>query len=276
MTAETLGLLGQVAGVAGIALGVLLILFRDFLRKSIFASLTKDQSYRLLRLLLVLVWSIAIIGIGAWLWVTLANHVPPHGTNENGGSTNSGAPETNVSNDKSPLIVGNIKASSDGSTSIEVSDDGEIRGVPVTLIIDIPRDEPRHYDYSILFDITNTAESDLRLVDVFVRTIEWSPLEQIVRYMPAAGIGETRKFFGIIDKEPKDYRAALPDDDNFLKLTPGELDTVALMINAQSEGKYKIQVDLEYSVGGKTDRVVIGPFADIRFLDRGRIDTLPR
>ena len=144
------------------------------------------------------------------------------------------------------------------------------------MIIDIPRDEPRFYDYSILFDITNTASTDLQLVDVFVRTVEWSPLEQIVRYVPYAGISKTRGFFGIIDKDLQNYRASLPQVDSFLKLTPGELDAVELMINARSEGKYKIEVELEYSVGGVTDKVIIGPFSDIRFLDRGRIDTLPR
>ena len=65
MTPEILKVVGQVAGVAGVALGVLLLVFREFLRKTIFAKLTKEQSYKLLRLLLVLTWSAAVVGIGA-------------------------------------------------------------------------------------------------------------------------------------------------------------------------------------------------------------------
>jgi flagellar basal body-associated protein FliL len=70
MTHEILKVVGQVAGLAGVALGVLLIVFREFLRKTIFANLTREQSFRLLKLLLLLTWSIAIVGIVAWVWVS--------------------------------------------------------------------------------------------------------------------------------------------------------------------------------------------------------------
>jgi hypothetical protein len=50
METELFKTLGQVAGIGGIALGVLLILFKEIIRKSIFPTLKKDQAYRLLRL----------------------------------------------------------------------------------------------------------------------------------------------------------------------------------------------------------------------------------
>lgn len=59
--------MGKIAGIGGLALGTLLILFRDVVRKNIFSNLTREQSYKLLRLIIVLVWSVAIIGIAAWL-----------------------------------------------------------------------------------------------------------------------------------------------------------------------------------------------------------------
>ncbi len=46
-TLETLKQLGQVAGIGGIALGVLALVFRDIIRKNIFAGLTKRQSFEL-------------------------------------------------------------------------------------------------------------------------------------------------------------------------------------------------------------------------------------
>lgn len=67
MEASVLKIVGQVAGIGGLALGVLLLLFRQVIAKNIFASLTKEQSYRLLRLILTFVWSIAALGIVAWL-----------------------------------------------------------------------------------------------------------------------------------------------------------------------------------------------------------------
>jgi hypothetical protein len=69
MDAELLKTLGQIAGIGGISLGVFLFLFREIIRKSIFPTLKKDDAYRLLRLISVLVWTVALAGIGAWTWV---------------------------------------------------------------------------------------------------------------------------------------------------------------------------------------------------------------
>ncbi len=68
MEAEILEALGQVAGIGGIALGVLLLVFRDILRKAIFPKLTRERAYRLLRWIVVSVWSVAVLGVGAWTW----------------------------------------------------------------------------------------------------------------------------------------------------------------------------------------------------------------
>jgi hypothetical protein len=69
MNIETLKVVGQVAGIGGLALGTFLLLFRDIIRKSIFPSLTKEQAYRLLLLIVILIWSIAICGIAAWTYI---------------------------------------------------------------------------------------------------------------------------------------------------------------------------------------------------------------
>ncbi|NKK67648.1 hypothetical protein GFL88_29935 [Rhizobium leguminosarum bv. viciae] len=66
MDAETWKILGQVGGIGGIALGVFLLLFRDILRKKIFPTLTKQDGYRLMRLITLSVWSVALVGIAAW------------------------------------------------------------------------------------------------------------------------------------------------------------------------------------------------------------------
>jgi hypothetical protein len=69
MDAEILKTVGQIAGIGGLALGVFLLLFRDIIRKSIFPTLSKTHAYRLLALSAVLIWSVALAGIGAWVWV---------------------------------------------------------------------------------------------------------------------------------------------------------------------------------------------------------------
>jgi len=60
---ETLQALGQVAGIAGVAVGAALLVFRDIIRKTLFKKLSPDHSYRLMRMTIGAVWSIAIVGI---------------------------------------------------------------------------------------------------------------------------------------------------------------------------------------------------------------------
>ncbi len=70
MEADILKAVGQIAGIGGLALGVFLVLFRDIIRKNIFSKLPAPEAYRLLRLITVAVWSIAVIGICAWVLVS--------------------------------------------------------------------------------------------------------------------------------------------------------------------------------------------------------------
>lgn len=70
---ETLKTMGAVAGIGGLALGVYLALNRDFIRRFFesFPGITKRQAYQLLRLFLILTWSIAVIGIIAFVVLEL-------------------------------------------------------------------------------------------------------------------------------------------------------------------------------------------------------------
>lgn len=65
--------LGQVTGVGGVAVGVLLVLFRDVVRKKIFPTLTKSQGQRILILILLLTWSVAVFGLSVWAYVATHN-----------------------------------------------------------------------------------------------------------------------------------------------------------------------------------------------------------
>jgi|GEM_PF-4919838 len=67
---------GQIAGIAGISVGVLLVLFRDIIRKEIFPRLTKAQGFRVLTLIIITVWSVALVGVGAWVLVELKRRGP--------------------------------------------------------------------------------------------------------------------------------------------------------------------------------------------------------
>ncbi len=68
MDTETLKIVGQVAGIGGLALGVFLLLYREMIRRLVFPNLNRRDAFRIIIIFMVLVWSIAVIGIGAWVW----------------------------------------------------------------------------------------------------------------------------------------------------------------------------------------------------------------
>jgi TolA-binding protein len=70
MTADVWAELGKIAGIGGISLGIVLVLFREVIRKKFFSKLTGPHSFIVVVLFLVLVWSIGIVGIGAWVYLS--------------------------------------------------------------------------------------------------------------------------------------------------------------------------------------------------------------
>lgn len=94
MDAEILKTVGQIAGIGGLALGVFLLLFRDIIGKKIFPQLAKKDAYRLLRLISILVFLIAALGIGAWVWVENRPAAAPSAKVEGPGIANTGTMET--------------------------------------------------------------------------------------------------------------------------------------------------------------------------------------
>lgn len=58
--------LGKVAGLAGIAVGATVLIFRDVIRRRIFPQLPAEHAFRLLRIIVIATWSIAILGIVVW------------------------------------------------------------------------------------------------------------------------------------------------------------------------------------------------------------------
>ena len=68
---EILQIVGGVAGIGGLAVGAFLIIFRDIVRKKIFPQLTKEQAYKLLKLIAILAFCVAIVGIAAYVIIEL-------------------------------------------------------------------------------------------------------------------------------------------------------------------------------------------------------------
>lgn len=69
MDSQIIKIAGQIAGIGGLGLGVFLLLFREVVRLKIFPQLGRREAYRIIVLMLVLVWSVAVAGLTAWVWV---------------------------------------------------------------------------------------------------------------------------------------------------------------------------------------------------------------
>ncbi len=69
MDFDTIETLGKIAGIAGIAFGVLLFTFRGVLQKNIFPKLDQRQGFVLIRNMIIAASLLAALGLGAWIYV---------------------------------------------------------------------------------------------------------------------------------------------------------------------------------------------------------------
>ncbi len=74
MDLNALAGLGKIAGIAGIAIGALVLIFSSVIRKNIFPGLTKDQGYKVIRMILMFAGALAFVGIGAWVYLDVVKN----------------------------------------------------------------------------------------------------------------------------------------------------------------------------------------------------------
>ncbi len=58
--------LGQIAGVAGVACGIMILVFRKLIQNTFLAKLSKERSFTAIVFVVVLSWAIGIFGIATW------------------------------------------------------------------------------------------------------------------------------------------------------------------------------------------------------------------
>jgi hypothetical protein len=66
---DVLQAVGKIAGIGGLSLGVLLLIFRDIIRRNIFPNLKQVHAYRLISLIVTLTFAIAAVGIVAYVYL---------------------------------------------------------------------------------------------------------------------------------------------------------------------------------------------------------------
>ena len=76
---ETIKTFGQIAGIGGLSLGIFLFLFKEIIKKKIFPQLTKVQAYKIIRLMLILIWQALFVKetlCPALRWEILSTNIP--------------------------------------------------------------------------------------------------------------------------------------------------------------------------------------------------------
>lgn len=68
MQDEALKVIAQVAGIGGIAIAGTVMVFRDVIRRNIFPEVSPEHAYQLIRLIVILAFLVAVLGVGAWIW----------------------------------------------------------------------------------------------------------------------------------------------------------------------------------------------------------------
>lgn len=74
MEISLLKTVGQVAGLGGLSIGLLILIFRPIISQRFLPQLDRKRAYRLLLLIIIFTWVTALAGIAAWLY-SLTLHV---------------------------------------------------------------------------------------------------------------------------------------------------------------------------------------------------------
>lgn len=63
---EIVETLAKIVGIGGAVVGTLLVIFREIIRKRIFTQFTREQSFKIIKLIIVLTWTVTMLGMILW------------------------------------------------------------------------------------------------------------------------------------------------------------------------------------------------------------------
>ena len=73
-----LKIMGEIAGIGGLALGVFLLICKQIIAKVNWPIPTKEQAFRLLNRMIVLAFILAVLGIAAWVVLAIVDSLADH------------------------------------------------------------------------------------------------------------------------------------------------------------------------------------------------------
>lgn len=117
---------------------------------------------------------------------------------------------------------------------------------------------PHSQDIVLGFDITNPNSFELRVVGLYIDVLEYRSVSVLATH-PVSSAGKVKKFFCNIKSKNGSYPCTLLSNDyDFVKIARGELENFGINVNTVEPGVYKLGLAIEFSIGGKTEKVEIG------------------
>lgn len=164
-----------------------------------------------------------------------------------------------------PPTIGSIKQNYNGNTKILLKNNyNEYKPIAITSksekIID-------YSNYYISFNITNMNEADLIIDNIFIKVKSCEPLEKINKINKFKSVGFSKKYYCIIDNDIKKYRCNFETRNGYLFLKKGEHKIIEIGINAYSQGKYELDIIVDYSIDGNEHTLNAGSLKEVRFID---------
>lgn len=158
-----------------------------------------------------------------------------------------------VQGSQTELVISGVEWKHNSSYGADVvAHDGREEHHPITFIRDATPDSlPDERDFSIEFEITSNAKSEVRIIDIYVEVKNRTSIKDVLRIVPYLGLGEKRLFFCLIGDKPQAYPCRFEVPKGYVKLREREMEVVSLQLNALREGVYDLAVSVHYSVGGK-------------------------
>jgi hypothetical protein len=113
------------------------------------------------------------------------------------------------------------------------------------------------YSGSLVFDVTNPNELDMRIARIYVDVIKFMPVDIIGVWEGDKGRGMRIREYGCdIDASIGRYECfQISEGFDYIKLSPGEMETIRVHIAAAQEGIYQLRLGTEFSIGGATREI---------------------
>ena len=134
------------------------------------------------------------------------------------------------------------------------------------------RGQPDSSGLTFSFDASNPNNMHMRIGSIYVEVINYNPIIN-PKIIQNFGKGYTRGYFCYIEPTIGSYKCNLTSKDyDFIDLSPTELENIAINVNTDTPGAYKLRIGLEYAIGSETYRIIVGEVPGVSsFFDRNLI-----